>query len=157
MNTESAEIILQYQLDWIRAVDSKVPQVYAINLAMLGAVAALTENIQTWPWYQVTIIALTILSCVISIGFIAVAIFPKISGPSESNIFFMGIVQDDEDTFKKSVYDNGEAGHLDDCLNQIYRNASIATEKYQQMKQAFVFMGISFPLWLVSVFLLTGQ
>ena len=57
----------------------------------------------------------------------------------------------------KSVYDNGEAGHLDDCLNQIYRNASIATEKYQQMKQAFVFMGISFPLWLVSVFLLTGQ
>lgn len=48
MGIERSEKILKLQLEWVKTADSKVPPLFAINLAMLGLLAPLLKMLLAW-------------------------------------------------------------------------------------------------------------
>lgn len=154
MSTVRAEKILQLQLDWVRAADSKVPPLFAINIAMLGLMAALVKSLPAWTISVAIPCSIAAILIFFSLFFLAFAVFPRLDGPKESNVFFKGIVKQSEKTFKANFSSATDLDIQDDLLNQAYRNAEIADKKYSNIKLAFICTFCSIPLWIFSVFLL---
>lgn len=154
MNIERAEKILQLQLDWVRAADSKVPPLFAINIAMLGLMAALIKSLPIWTISVAIPSSIAAMLLFFSLFFLALAVFPRLDGPKESNIFFKGIVKQSETTFKTNLASATDSIIQDDLLNQAYRNAEIADKKYSNIRLAFIFTFCSIPFWVFSIFFL---
>lgn len=154
MNTQRAEKILSLQLDWVKTADSKIPSIFAINIGMLGAITALVKIREEWTSFSIVIPLICSLLLLLSIGCLALAMFPRLKGPKGSNLFFGEINRQDEDSFKKEVLHSTDEGYVEDILSQSYRNAEIANSKYTFIQKAFFFTFSSVPLWLISIYLL---
>lgn len=154
MSTERAEKILLLQLEWVKTADAKVPPLFAINIAMLGVIAALVKALTSWNIATAIFTALCLISLALSIGFLALAMFPRLSGPKGSNVFFGGITKKTEAIYLEDVKDLCDEKYEDDLLSQAYRNAKIAETKYTHIKLAFTFSFVSAPFWLVAIYLL---
>ena len=157
MSMDKSRNILSLQLEWIRTADSKVPPIFAINLAMLAVTVALIKTLQTWTISQAVITALCLIPLLLSIGFLALSMFPRLTGPKGSNIYFGGITKKQESTFIDEVLNINDEDHDKDILSQAYRNAEIAEEKYRNIKNAFISTFISTPFWLISIYFLYIQ
>jgi len=154
MDSERVEKILQLQLDWVKVADAKVPSIFAINVVMLGVIAALMKEISSYSNTNSVFSALSLIPLVLSIGFLALAIFPRLSGPKGSNVFFGGITKKAEAAYLEEVKALSEEKYKDDLLSQVYRNAEIAETKYSYIKKAFISSFVSVPFWLVAIYLL---
>jgi hypothetical protein len=151
---ELPEKILRLQLDWIKAADAKVPPVFAINIAMLGVISALVNNFEQWKILTAIFVSLFLISQLVSLFSVVFAMYPRLNGPKGSNIFFGGISNKDEDMYLQEMRSISEEELRSDFLKQIHVNAKIAAQKYYHVKIAFMWMLISAPFWLVSIFLL---
>ncbi len=154
MSTEKAEKILSLQLEWVKAADAKVPPILAINIAMLGVIVALMKALTSWAIATAIFTALCLIPLVLSIGCLALAVFPRLSGTKGSNVFFGGITKKAKATYLEDVKNLSDDNYENDLLGQVYRNAEIAETKYVYVKSAFVSSFISIPFWLVSIYLL---
>ena len=154
MEIERAERVLFLQLEWIKTADSKVPPLFAINIAMLGIMAALIKTITTWTIATAIASSISTLLLLLSMSSLALCMFPRLDGPKGSSIFFGGIAKQVEVKFKEGFSSQSDANYLDDTLSQAYKNAVIASEKYWFVKLAFIFTFSSIPVWIISVYLL---
>lgn len=154
MNTERAEKILALQLDWVRTADSKVPPLFAINVAMLGFLAALIKVLPAWTIPAAVACSISAIPILLSLGFLALAMFPRLDGPKESNVFFAGISKQSETKFKEKFFKASDSEVQDDLLGQAYRNAEIAGKKYANVKLAFIFTFSSVLPWVFAVYFL---
>ncbi|MBW8035916.1 MAG: hypothetical protein FVQ79_09870 [Planctomycetes bacterium] len=154
MSTERAEKILSLQLEWVKAADAKVPPIFAINVAMLGVIVALMKALTSWTVGTAIFTALCLIPLALSIGLIALAMFPRLSGPKGSNVFFGGITKKAEAIYLEEVKTLSDEKYENDLLSQAYRNAEIAETKYAYVKLAFVSSFVSVPFWLVAIYLL---
>ena len=154
MNTERAEKILAFQLDWVRAADSKVPPLFAIDIAMLGFLAALVKLFPAWTISAAVACSIAAIPLFFSLVCLALAMFPRLDGPKESNVFFGGIAKQSEKSFKASFFSATDPEIQDDLLSQVHRNAEIAAKKYSCIKLAFIFTFCSVLPWIFSVYLL---
>lgn len=154
MNTERAEKILMLQLDWVRTADSKVPPLFAIDIAMLGLLAALVKLLPAWTIPGAVACSVAAISLLLSLFFLALAMFPRLNGPKESNVFFGGIAKQSEKNFKENFLNASDSGIKDDLLGQAYRNAEIASMKYSNVKIAFVFTFCSILPWVAAIYFL---
>jgi hypothetical protein len=154
MRTELAEKILLLQLEWIRAADGKVSPLFAINLAMLGLIVALMKERNIWTLATIIFTASCLMLLTLSIVFLVFAMFPRLSGPKGSNIFFGGTTKKTANAFLKEVKSLTDEEIEEDLLRQAYRNAQIAKAKYFNIRLAFVFSFISVPFWLITIYLL---
>lgn len=154
MNTERAEKILMLQLDWVRTADSKVPPLFAIDIAMLGLLAALVKLLPAWTIPGAVACSVAAISLLLSLFFLALAMFPRLNGPKESNVFFGGIAKQSEKNFKENFLNASDSGIKDDLLGQAYRNAEIANMKYSNVKIAFVFAFCSILPWVAAIYFL---
>ena len=154
MSIEKSEKILNLQLEWVRTADTKVPSIFAINLAMLGVIAVLLKSHTIWAIYDGIVTALCLIPLVVSMIFLALSMFPRLDGPKGSNIFFGGITNKTEGKFIEEVKQSAAEEYEKDVLTQAYRNAEIATDKFKNIKHAFISSFISFPFWLGTIFLL---
>ncbi len=157
MNIEKSHHILALQLEWVRTADSKVPPIFAINLAMLGIVIALIKGLSSWTISQAVITSLCLIPLICSIVFLALSMFPRLKGPKGSNIYFGGITKKQEEKFIDDIINISDEDHKKDILSQAYRNAEIAEDKYRYLKLAFIATFISVPFWLFSIYLLYIQ
>lgn len=154
MNTERAEKILTLQLDWVRTADSKVPPLFAIDIAMLGFLAGLVKVFSAWTIPAAITCSIAAISISLSLFFLAFAMFPRLGGPRESNVFFGGIAKQSENNFKANFVQASDSEIQDDFLSQAYRNAEIASKKYSNVKLAFIFNFFGVLPWISAVYLL---
>ncbi|GAI59276.1 unnamed protein product [marine sediment metagenome] len=154
MSIDKAEKTLSLQLDWVRTADAKMPPIFAINLAMLGVIVALIKAHSTWTICQGIFSALCLLPLLLSIAFLSLSMFPRLSGPKGSNIFFGGITKKSEDKFIEEVRTISDDAYEEDVLAQAYRNAEIAEEKFKFTKYAFISSFVSVPFWLATIYLI---
>ena len=154
MSIAKSEKTLDLQLEWVRAADAKVPPIFAINIAMLGVVVALMKTNSNWIIYEGILTSLCLIPLVVSICFLALSIFPRLSGPKGSNIFFGGITNKSEEKFIEELKGESDINYENDVLVQAYRNAEIADDKFRFIKYAFISSFISVPFWLISIYLL---
>lgn len=154
MSIEKAEKILDRQLWWVRAADAKVVPVFTINIAMLVVVSALIRLLNSWTTPTAIFTTLCVLPLVLSIIFLAVAIFPRTTGPKGSNIFFGDITKKKKDVFINEFGEMTDDSYLEDVLSQVYRNAEIAEEKYKFIKYSIIASFASLPFWLIAIYFL---
>lgn len=156
MGIENSQKILSMQVDWVKTADSKIPPIFAINLAMLGVIVALIKTLSLWTIFQAIITTLCLLPLLLSIFFLAMSMFPRLTGPKGSVIFFGGITKKSEDQYIDEVISISDIDYEKDILLQAYRNAGIAEEKYKFIKFSFMSSFISVPFWLISIYILSN-
>lgn len=154
MGIERSEKILKLQLEWVKTADSKVPPLFAINLAMLGLLAPLLKILLAWTIAAAIFSTIAVILLSLSMIFLALAIFPRLDGPKDSNVFFAGIAKQSEEKYKLNTLTTDEKEYENDILSQAYRNAEIANSKYFNLKLSFLFTFASILPWLAAVYFL---
>lgn len=157
MNVNKLEKNLDRQLYWVQAADSKVAPLFAINLAMLGLLAALFKENRSWSAWEILFSVAATLPLLLSVLTVLLVLFPRLDGPKESSIFFGGIAKQDAGRFNKRQLTLSKKDYCNDLLNQTYRNAEIANQKYGNLKQAYILTVISIPGWLCVIYALNFQ
>lgn len=148
------ESVLQHQLDWIRAVDSKTPVVIGVATAMLAVTGALSPAPADVTLGTAVLMAVGSFPLLGSIAWSAAATFPQTSGPPGSMIFFGGIASMTNTEYANAVAGRSDSQHLEDLNAQCHRNAQIATAKYKAVRHAMGWLLVSTPLWLVACYFL---
>jgi len=148
------ETVLQHQLDWIRAVDSKTPVVIGVATAMLAVTGALSPAPTNVTWITGLLMAAGSVPLLVSIAWSAAATFPQTTGPRGSMIFFGGIASMTNTEYAKAVAGRSDVQYLEDVNAQCHRNAQIATAKYKAVRHAMGWLFVSTPVWLASCYLL---
>ena len=154
MNTESIENILKMQLEWIKTADSKVPPLFAINIAMLGCLTALSKGVEQWVIVQGVLLALATTPLLLSILFLGISMFPRLNGPRGSMVFFGGISSQEHDSYVQLLSHLEIENYKADVASQSHRNAEIAVSKYGNIKRAFIATFSSVPFWLATIYFL---
>ncbi len=154
METDRSEKILSLQLEWVRTADSKVTPLFAINIAMLGFLAALIKSLPAWTISPAIFSSITVILLVVSMLFLALTMFPRLIGPKDSSISFGGISKQSEDKYLSEMSSMTDDEFQKDILRQVYRNAEIANSKYANLRLAFIFTFVSIIPWLGSVYAL---
>ena len=150
---EYAQWILERNLHWISAAEVKAGAVVAIDTAMLGALAAAFSVIPSANRTGVTnLSSLVAAACLlIALFCVAMSVLPRTDGPTSSFVFFGKIVKhtaaDYADTFRRAT----TGAFLDNCLDQVYRNAQIACAKFGWVRYAMMWsFGAVLP-WVAAL------
>jgi hypothetical protein len=154
-----AQWILERNLGWIAASDVKTGVVVAVDTAMLAALAAAFSAAHAagrTPWAWVFSVLGAAFLC-FGVFCAAMALLPRITGPSESFIFSGCIIKnaapDYADAFRRAT----AAKFLDDCLAQVHRNAQIASEKFDWVRAAILWSFIAVVPWVCALAILLDQ
>jgi len=102
-DTEQLQYILDKQLGWISAADSRLSLVLPLSTAMLGALAVYATKPSSWTLMAGIPAAFAIFFLCLSIIFCACASFPRTDGTKGSLFFFGGIVSRDISQFRAAV------------------------------------------------------
>jgi hypothetical protein len=150
----NAKWILERNLSWISAADTKITALITINLAMSTILATLYFSSNTKNIWMISMSLgafLLILASLICIWFVVVS---RISCPYESNIFFGKIAQHSRDKFCENILKMTNNDLLNDLLRQIHINSKIATYKHKFVRRAYLATMFSLLPWLSSVVML---
>jgi hypothetical protein len=151
---ERQEATLERLLEWIRAVDGKIPIVIGFATAMLAVTGALSPKPTTLTWGTGLLMAIGSLPLVVSLCFCAAAISPRLTGPHGSMIYFGGIAALTRAKYGVAILGRSDAEYLDDLIDQCHRNAKIAEAKYSAVRMALLWLFLGTPGWLISGYLL---
>ncbi|MDA8154674.1 MAG: DUF5706 domain-containing protein [Acidithiobacillus sp.] len=135
----------------IGSADAKVAQLFAISTGMLGFEATIVAKTNPFIWYDcilVAISALPLLFCIISLFMV---LYPRLSGPPTSVLYFNKIAMSDGDRYKNSVNSLISEDLLDDYARQCHRNAEIARDKFYWLRKANVALFVATIPWLAVV------
>jgi len=154
MSKKKAREILYLQLEWIKNADSKVSPLFAIDVAMLGALVALASAKTCWNKPSIIFTSLSTGFLLLSVIALAIVMFPRLRGPNDSILYFGGITKKKKEKFIKQIQKSNSQIYEIDLLSQAYRNAEIAKSKYVFVKIAFILTFISVPFWLISIYVL---
>ena len=146
--------ILNRNLQWISAADSKITPVLAIDTAMLSVLAALVPRASKWHALSASMTAICTLLLIVSIICLFLANFPRTQGPKGSMIFFGGISEYDSQVYVEKITCGVSPELLKDLASQCYRNAEIANQKYIFVSWSIILLFLSLPFFLPAVSLL---
>lgn len=148
-----AQWILERNLHWIGAAEVKTGVIVTLNIAMLGGLAAAftTKPIAAHSDWANLLSGGSIACLLAALISAAMSIFPRTDGPKTSFIYFGKIVEssrvDYADAFKRA----DKAAFLEDCLNQIHRNAEIACAKFRWVRNATGWSFVSVVPWVAAI------
>ena len=129
-----AQWILERQIGWIATADVKIGAIVAIQTAMAGVLAA-AFSAATHRSEWAIICTVTAFVCTIS-AFIcsALGLLPRTVGPDRSLIFFGKICDLRRSDYTAALRAATDTQMLDDCADQIHRNAEVACKKHGWVK-----------------------
>jgi len=151
---ELLEKSLERLLEWIRSADSKIAPVLAIDTSMLAVLVVLVTSGGNRSSFGLVVFAAAALGLLISLIFLLLAVFPRISGPGKSLIYFQDILGVSSDIYKEKLLNLTEGQYVDDLCKQCHRIAVIAGSKYKRVRLAMIFQFVSLVPWLLAVFML---
>lgn len=148
---EVVDKALTRNLNWIAAADGKIPPVFAINIAMMGVIAALIPPAGEWTVVMAIISFLAAAALITSSICLSVASFPRLHGPKGSIVYFGGVITKKESDYIKSISIGITEELIEEIARQAYRNAEIAAAKYSAVRWATILLFGSIPFWLMAV------
>jgi len=149
---KTLEKILELQLGWVRAADTRLSLVIPLATAMLTALAALSPMPTEWTACTAIIFALTSIFLILSIVFSSLAFFPRTEGPEGSYVFFGGIASRKREEYLKVISELTEEDYISDLSSQCHRNAEIAGIKYGWAQKAIASLLVAILPWLFTVY-----
>lgn len=135
----------------IGSADAKVAQLFAISTGMLGFEATIVAKIKPFTWYDCVLIAISVLPLLFCIFSLFMVLYPRLSGPSTSVLYFNKIASADGDCYKNRVDGLKDADLFDDYARQCHRNAEIARDKFNWLRKANLALFIAIVPWLTIV------
>lgn len=151
-----AQWVLERQLSWIAAAEVKVGVIVAIDTALLGGLAAAfssSESAARTSWAYLFALG-TAGAAVIAILCCAMAVLPRIKGPTHSLMYFVPIAAQDTETYDALFRQAKDEQLLSDWVAQIHRNAQIACEKYVWVRRGMIWSFLAAATWICAVGLL---
>lgn len=147
-----ANAALDRNLSWIRSADAKLPPVFAVDAAMLGVLGLRLPHIDQLSWIVVVTWGLAAAMLVMSLVFLGLVAFPRLTGPKESIVFFGTAAQMLEERYvERLVKSPSNQELLEDTARQAFRNAEIAAAKYLSLRRAMMALFASVPFWLFAL------
>ena len=157
LDIENLQYVLDKQLAWISAADSRLSLVLPLSTAMLGALAVYATGPSSWKLVAGIPAAFAIFFLCLSIIFCACASFPRTTGTKGSLIFFDGITSRDLNQFRSSVKSAQKSDLLDDLVQQCHINAQIASTKFTWVKRGMASMLIAMLPWAFAMYQFYGM
>ena len=151
---KALENILDLQLGWVRAADTRLAFVISLATAMLTALAALAPDSSKWTILSGIFCTISAILIICSIVFSTLAFFPRTKGPKGSCVFFGGINDREQEQYLKALLELSEEDYISDLSNQCHRNAQIAHKKYSWAQKATALLLLVICPWLISIYLL---
>jgi hypothetical protein len=151
------EASLARLLQWIGAAEARITVILGIDTAMLGTLAAFAPSPKLWTTAAVVCGAIAVFSLVLSLIFVALASFPRTTGPKQSIIYFDGITSRDSDQYLALVRSVTTGEYIEDLVRQCHRNAQIASAKFEWVRRGFLGLFIAIMPWALAIFLLYQQ
>ncbi len=143
---------------FVRAADTKAAPVLALQIALVGTLAARSDRLQAIlvkdpvdveSTILIALIVLYSLLLVSVVAFAALVYVPINPRAGESPIYFEDIAAMDYETFEsraKGMSTEVIEGHL---LDQVHRVSKIASVKMRRVRWAFLLSAPASALWLV--------
>lgn len=157
LEIENLQYILDKQLSWIAAADSRLSLVLPLSTAMLGSLAVYATGPNSWTLIAGIPAAFAILFLCLSVIFSACASFPRTTGTKGSLVFFDGIISRDLDQFRSSVKAAQKSDLIDDLVQQCHINAQIASAKFTWVKRGMASMLIAMLPWSFAMYQFYGM
>ena len=154
--TELSKDNLSRVLGFFSRVDTVLSIVLATDVGMLAVLASNAPALMSFRWYM-GFAGIPILFIGISLWHIYRGAFPHLDGGPLSLIYFREIAFRKEEEFVREFMGQSEEAYLKDLLNQTYRNSQILTQKFDHLKQAFVFLAIALPFWVIALFIFASK
>ncbi|UXY16685.1 DUF5706 domain-containing protein [Chitiniphilus purpureus] len=148
-----AQWVLERNLAWIAAAETKVGVVVALDTAILGALgasfSAAKADVLT-PWALATTIFAALL---IAAGIFcsAMAVLPRVKGPQKSLVFFGRIGPCADADYCLNLKNASVEDLLEDWSMQIHRNAQIACEKFRWVRYGMWWSFVAIAPWFFAV------
>jgi hypothetical protein len=137
----------------IGSADAKVAQLFAISTGMLGFEATIVAKLKDAPCFEYTVALISALLLLFCLFALAMVIYPRLSGPSNSVLYFNKISESDGDSYKIKIDNLKDECLFDDYARQCHRNAEIAREKYMWLRRANFSLFFATIPWLAVVLL----
>lgn len=145
--------ILDRQLAWIAAADSRTALIVPLSTAMLGALAAIAPGRTEWSVAAGISASFAVAFLFLSLLFCAFTSFPRTSGPRGSLVYFGGIASKDPDSYVEELLSSDTDNLQRDFALQCHINAKIAEKKFSWIKRAMGCLLISIIPWAHAVYL----
>lgn len=139
---ELAQWLLERNLNWIAAAETKAGFVVAIDTALLTGLAAVYDGAKQVECAVACLVTLGATLLCISILFAAFTVRARLTGPDSSLVYFGLVAKMREEDYASSFSAATDEAWLSDLLRQVHRNAQIAEAKHhwtkRSMQAAFV-------------------
>lgn len=145
---------LERQIAWIATADVKVGVIIAIQTAMAGGLAAAFGFSPQKTEWAINFAVAAFVCSINAYVCAALALLPRTDGRDKSLIFFGRIRGLPRADYISLLRDATQSDLLDDCAEQIHRNAEIACEKHGWVKAALIWSFLSAPVWILAILLL---
>lgn len=148
-----AQWVLERNLHWVGAAEVKTGVIVALNTAMLGGLAAafgttsLADH-STWSNLFVVVASVCLLA---GLFCTTMSVLPRTDGPPSSFVYFGKVAKLSRADYVDSFNRAKSTDLLNDCLEQIHRNAEIASSKYQWVRSATVWSLLSVLPWIAAI------
>lgn len=151
LSISQLEKLLDRQLEWVRAAESRIQLIVPLGSALFASVATkyselegATNAVRLAGWVCLVFLAG-------SIAFCTAAMFPRTNGPAQSSIFFGRIKALSANEYQQKLKYISEEDYSADLASQIHVNAHIASQKYTWIGRSMAFLMISFFPWAFTV------
>jgi len=133
--------------------------VVAIDTAMLGALGASYSSVDKAAHTAWALVVTSIALFALGAGLFcaAMAVLPRVTGPSKSLLFFGRVSDYQEADYKEEFKNATDVDILEDWTAQIHRNAEIARDKFSWVRSGMYWSFLSLLPWFASVTSLLSQ
>jgi hypothetical protein len=148
------EKILDLQIIWINAADTKASPMLTLDTGMLAVLVALVPVPSRWTIPTAIFTVLATLPLLTSLLCLALAAIPRTKGPKQSIIFFGGIASFDESQYASVLSGLTVDGYIEDLVRQSHKTGEIAALKYSWITWAAKSHFLSILPWLAAIYTL---
>ncbi|PXV55951.1 hypothetical protein SAMN04487785_10850 [Dyella jiangningensis] len=138
-------------LSFFARVETKLSVVLAVDLAMISIAFAKVLPVSDVSPSVIGAIALFAVMQVASLILLYRGSFPHLTDGERSLIYFRTVAQLDEADYRTRFSQRNLGAHTDDIIDQAWINAKILTVKFDRLKRAYFWMGLSVAPWLVAL------
>lgn len=148
-----AQWVLERNLAWIAAAEVKVSVIVAIDTAMLGGLGAAfgatgSAARTTWAYLWIVIATVALAGGILCA---AMAVLPRVTGPTKSLVFFGRIGPCADAEYIAQFRQATDSDLLADWTAQIHRNAQIACDKFAWVRKSMYWSFLSVVPWFAAI------
>jgi len=150
LQKSAAKETLDHVMSLFPRVDTSLSLVFGVDIGMLALLAANAPSLASFQGFMIfAAIPVLLLGC--SLWQIYHGVFPRLEGSQRSLIYFREIASRTQSDFFQEFKTQSDEVYINGVLAQLWANSQILTQKYQHLKQAFIFLAWSLVPWLVTL------